>query len=292
MDPERSHPTSTLICAMVPPKDLSGRTPIEVLRSDGAPCIARLMKSAARIGALTRGTSRLEFFGRDPGRQSPRPGSLSFPQSRSTTLNQMDDMVECRAARTLDEAGLQRYVGAHHEAAHTVARLVVGAPFHEAILDADGLGISRGYTEGFARPWASRKIKALVSMAGPAIEAYFYSMRFGHPRTNVELFESWLDAQRIDEEEPDEPGPRSDVADAGWRAGEAYVFSEALLEIHWAAIKALATVLLAEGRVGYEDLDEVLPGFVPDPQRVRAAAEERGHSFVFEWIEYSSANRQ
>lgn len=205
----------------------------------------------------------------------------------------MDDTVERRATRTLDQAALQRYVGAHHEAAHTVARLVVGAPFHEAILDADGLGISRGYPEGFARPWASPTIKALVSMAGPAIEVYFYSMRFGRPKTNVELFENWLDAQRIDEEEPpDEAGPKSDVADAGWRAGEAYVFAEALLEIHWVAIKALATALLAKGRVGHDDLGEVLPGFVPDPQRVLAAAEERGHSFMFEWIEYSSANRQ
>lgn len=39
-------------CAVAPAKDLSGRTPIEVLRSDGAPSIFRLMKSAGRIGAL------------------------------------------------------------------------------------------------------------------------------------------------------------------------------------------------------------------------------------------------
>lgn len=52
MDPARTDPAGVLIWALAPQKALSGRTPIEVLRSDDAAAVTQLMETASRIGAF------------------------------------------------------------------------------------------------------------------------------------------------------------------------------------------------------------------------------------------------
>jgi hypothetical protein len=218
------------------------------------------------------------------------PGdSVSVPgRPEAVTLGRMDDETERHAMKTLDRAALQRYVCAHHEAAHTIARLVFGASFYELVLypGEDGLGVSRGYPEGFEQPWPAAETSALVGMAGPAVESYFYSMRFGRRKSDQELFQTWYADQHLDNDDR-EPGPKSDTVAADWRAGWAFVICEAMVEIYGTEIKALATELLIVGRIGREDLGRVLPGFAPDEKLVMAAvAAADRQSFVDAWLEY------
>jgi hypothetical protein len=202
----------------------------------------------------------------------------------------MDDLRERTATQNMKNLEFQRYVGAHHEAAHTIARLVLDAPFHEVVLDADGLGVSRGYPEGEERPWASHWTCARVSMAGPAVEAYFASIRFGTEYTNAELFAVWRGAQLFAEEElEDDPtavGVRSDESEAGEHAGAAYVFALALLDAHWLEIKILAAELLGKGVVGSERTSELLPSFSPNQERLSDEAEKVGDPLIREWSLY------
>jgi hypothetical protein len=202
----------------------------------------------------------------------------------------MDDDIERKAMQTPDNMAMQRYVAAHHEAAHTVARVVLGESFYEVTVDGGGGGASRGYPLGEEERAKSPATMACVSMAGPAVEAYFWSMKSERPWTNEELFEQWWDAQQSHESDPD-VDEISDAAQAGFRAGEGYTFALALLEVHWDAIKALATELLEHGRVGHDDVDRILPGFGPLNDLIADKMQAHGTGFFFEWIRWANARQ-